>query len=488
MAIINGTPNGETLIGTNAADTINGLAGHDDLRGNDGNDVLDGGEGNDALNGGRGRDRLIGGLGNDSLIDDSTLVESDILLGGDGDDFLLDGGGDDRLDGGIGNDIIVPSGGGNNVISCGDGDDVVGQAFARLGEGLGLDTVTGGAGRDTFWLGAHGVQSGAARTVDVITDFQAGPGGDRLYIDDVLYYVWNRNDNPFLTGHIRLKQSGADTLVQADYDGFGSAYAATTLVKLKNVNAASLTVDNFTHHTSAIAGFAPNDIGLTITGTNATNETLHGTESADIIHAAGGGDTVYGHYGDDIIDGGTGKNILYGGMGSDIITGGSGIDTIYGDGTSLPYTVVDGDDVLDGGAGNDYLDGGEGSDILRGGKGVDQINAGDGSSLDGYADIIVFAAGDTGKDLTKADHILNFESGSDRIDLSAIDAKTATGGIDDAFIFIGTSAFSNVAGQLRYQTVAGTTRIMGDMNGDGLADLMIVIDNGGALTAGDFLL
>lgn len=68
MAIIRGTPNNDTLVGTRFADTIYGLAGNDLLLGLAANDTLYGGRGNDTLNGGAGIDSLVGGVGNDVYI------------------------------------------------------------------------------------------------------------------------------------------------------------------------------------------------------------------------------------------------------------------------------------------------------------------------------------------------------------------------------------------------------------------------------------
>src|SRR4051794_7130257 len=59
MAVIQGTPNADTLDGTSGDDTITGLAGDDALRGLDGNDTLTGGTGSDFLDGGNGTDTAI---------------------------------------------------------------------------------------------------------------------------------------------------------------------------------------------------------------------------------------------------------------------------------------------------------------------------------------------------------------------------------------------------------------------------------------------
>lgn len=95
MAIINGTNNGDKLLGSNVADVINGLAGNDQLFGLGGNDRLLGGIGTDRLDGGVGNDRLDGGAGNDRL------------NGGSGNDQLVGGEGRDQLTGGAGADQFI---------------------------------------------------------------------------------------------------------------------------------------------------------------------------------------------------------------------------------------------------------------------------------------------------------------------------------------------------------------------------------------------
>ena len=79
------------------------------------------------------------------------------------------------------------------------------------------------------------------------------------------------------------------------------------------------------------------------------------------------------------------------------------------------------------------------------------------------------------------------QSERDRIHLRQIDADSATGG-DQNFTFIGTSAFTGLAGQLRYSVVAGHAFVEGDTNGDGSADFLIRIENMTSLQAGDFML
>ena len=73
----------------------------------------------------------------------------------------------------------------------------------------------------------------------------------------------------------------------------------------------------------------------------------------------------------------------------------------------------------------------------------------------------------------------------DFIDLSAIDANSKTSK-DDPFSFIGAAQFSNNAGQLRYDAATGT--LMGDVDGDGVADFSVNIVVLGTLDSSDFVL
>lgn len=81
------------------------------------------------------------------------------------------------------------------------------------------------------------------------------------------------------------------------------------------------------------------------------------------------------------------------------------------------------------------------------------------------------------------DVITDFEAGIDTIRLAGIDANILLNG-DQAFAFIGSAAFSQTAGELRYAN--GFVR--GDVDGDGAADFVIELSGAPVLTAGDFVL
>lgn len=71
MAVIFGSPLGETLTGAGGADTIYGFEGKDRLLGKGGDDVLDGGAGKDRMEGGAGNDTYYVDRSNDQVIEDA---------------------------------------------------------------------------------------------------------------------------------------------------------------------------------------------------------------------------------------------------------------------------------------------------------------------------------------------------------------------------------------------------------------------------------
>jgi serralysin len=153
--------------------------------------------------------------------------------------------------------------------------------------------------------------------------------------------------------------------------------------------------------------------------------------------------------------------------------GGSGNDTLIASDTGC---------TLSGGGGNDTLIGGAGNDTLIGGSGVDNLTGGS------SGDIFVFLLGDSSATSGQHDRITDFLSGTDHIDLSSIDAIGSSGTLDQ-FVFIGTSGFGGVAGQLNYyfNSSLGVTVVQGDINGDQVADFAIDISGNLLLAGGDFM-
>jgi len=139
---------------------------------------------------------------------------------------------------------------------------------------------------------------------------------------------------------------------------------------------------------------------------------------------------------------------------------------------------------LYGGRANDTLKTGGGIDILHGDLGADSLSGGGGEDKFVYDSAAESTAG-------SMDHILDFEAGTDLVDLTKIDANTLAAG-DQAFSWIGSSAFAGTgaasAGQLRAYQNNGEWFVEGDTNGDGTADLVIHLSvTGGPLAQSDFL-
>ena len=167
-----------------------------------------------------------------------------------------------------------------------------------------------------------------------------------------------------------------------------------------------------------------------------------------------GNDSMAGTSGDDMMMGLDGADVMAAGRGEDMQMGGAGQDRILGG---------RGEDVLMGEAGNDRLLGGAGRDSLTGGAGADQF---------------VFAKADLAGQMD----VITDMTAQDQIDLSRIDANGHQAG-DDAFQFIGSAEFSS-AGQLRF---AGGV-LQGDVDGDGVADLMVRVVGMHTLTLDDLTL
>ena len=93
--------------------------------------------------------------------------------------------------------------------------------------------------------------------------------------------------------------------------------------------------------------------------------------------------------------------------------------------------------------------------------------------------------------LASRDTITDMARGLDRIDLSRLDASSLTSGLQD-FHWIGAAGFSGTgvaaAGQLRWTVTPGGVLAEADLNGDGRADMQIMLTGITALAQADFIL
>jgi Ca2+-binding RTX toxin-like protein len=182
-----------------------------------------------------------------------------------------------------------------------------------------------------------------------------------------------------------------------------------------------------------------------------------------------GNDTMQGDIGKDVLGGGDGADSLAGGAGNDTLYGDMGNDTLAGDDGNDELHGADGFDSIAGGAGNDMMYGGADNDTLLGGDGKDTLYGSDVQARD----TIVFAAGDSGTTRSTMDVVEGFQTGVDKIDLSAFGGLTfeATG-----FAASGSSAYYD--GHF----------LQIDSNGDRAADMMIEFAWTMSISTGDILL
>lgn len=150
-------------------------------------------------------------------------------------------------------------------------------------------------------------------------------------------------------------------------------------------------------------------------------------------------------------------------------TGVSGLGVTSHDNLSIAYsTVIENAigsserDYLKGNSADNVLTGNAGDDVLDGAAGADTYNGGAGADTFRFSNI------------ESGDSVVDFESGMDVIDLS---------GTGVSFIFVDNAAFTNVAGELRYDG----GMLMGDVDGDGSADLSIDL-NSASLSGSDLIL
>ena len=451
------------LTGTTGADTITGGWGNDTFRGRGGEDVVSLGGGNDVLevdfranfqaDGGAGNDRIelygLEGAITATSVGGVSVTSGGVTRTAQGFEALgLEFGmGNLRFTGGASHDRIL--GGGElipgivntsrHVVDTGAGDDEVqltGQARILLGFGhdigrlIGSGRLLGGSGDDSLYGSGEGQKLISGELGNDYIFVSGGACTVRGGLGDDTLSAWYAMDPAtFLDGG-----AGIDTVFFAAPPGAtqgttgvfeGPDYLISGL-RFRNVERVE-----FTGSTSGdrVEGGALNDV--------LKGEGLFERRLTDA-------DTLSGMGGDDTILGGAGRDVLLGGQGADLIYGGSEGDDIYSG---------EGDDTLTGGLGADTLEGGTGADVF----------------VFGAEEAFSMGAGDLIRDFTR---------GEDKIDLSALGDLT----------FIGSAVFGRSAGEVRAFVQGEVIFIRGDMNGDGVADMSIMVTGSFTLTAADFIL
>lgn len=190
-------------------------------------------------------------------------------------------------------------------------------------------------------------------------------------------------------------------------------------------------------------------------------------------------DQLLGLGGDDDMNGGRGADLMYGGSGNDLMDGDDGDDMLVGG---------RGNDSLYGSADDDALYGGAGDDLLVGGSGADRMKGEDG------ADTFLIPASDSQPVQGQYDTILQFLTGSDKLDLDVEgsaanyvekDVKTndfATAMQEAVKLLVQNEGLKD------YVFIAGKSVgwLFGEFTDDINFDVAVKIQNGGSLASLDF--
>jgi Ca2+-binding RTX toxin-like protein len=383
---------------------------------------------------------IYGFAGDDTL---SGSVFTDILLGGAGDDLLKGFAGADQIDGGTGTDTAdyTSSASGvsvNLLTGTGTSGDAAGDSYVSIenvrGSALGdtligndlANVITGNGGNDSL-TGNGGI--------DMLS---GGEGNDRIA-------VTISGGGSFVDGG-----AGTDTLAVSGTVGLGGLIGieAVELAAGSSLTLTGQQVKDGLALTNAFTGTGLLTINMTAGQLLATklmsfgvgvSITINGTAASDIMKLGNAVQTV---------NGGDGTDQIKGGSLVDTINGGGGIDKIMG---------LGGADILTGGAGND---------VFR---------------------LLAQSDSTTG---AGADRITDFTIGEDRINFSKIDTNPGLAG-DQGFAFAGTAAFAGGGlAQVRYLTSGSDLIVQADVNGDGAADMEVILQGmaGQSLTSAQFVL
>jgi Ca2+-binding RTX toxin-like protein len=403
------------------------------------------------------------------------------------------------LSGLAGADLLLGQGG-NDTLNGGEGGDV-------LRGGLGNDTLTGGAGQDTASYRdtagavtaslAGGASSGAlgADRLSGVENLEGGNGTDRLTGDGLGNWLGGRlgADRLYgLAGHDRLLGHGGDDLLEG---GFGSDWldgggGVDTISYFNDGGPLGVTV-NLTTGVATRAG--ETDRLRSIENADGTNhaDTLLGDGNANRLGGASGNDGIRGLGGDDVLAGGLGDDRLDGGAGFDLADyalGGAAVvvDLALAADRATRGAEVDALVGIEGAVGSaaaDTFRGDAAANLFRGLGGKDRATGGAGADVFDY-DALGDSAAGAGRDV-----ITDFAHLVDRIDLSTLDARSATAGVNDAFTFLAArgAAFTG-AGQARWLQSGGVTLVEVNTGGTLAADLQIERAGPVTLSAADFVL
>ena len=512
----------DVLTGDANANRLRGESGDDSLFGNAGNDELQGGNGDDFLDGGAGADSLFGGSGDDRIVFDAADTTVD---GGSGSDTLVVSGG---ITINTGNPTTFPDvtdnfeafdldGGGNNTLTL-HADDVFDSAnndtltvFGSAGDVLqtsGAFTAAGtlnlqGGLFNKFTFGSAtlivedgidtaGVLADTLMTPNYFADIAAGVGG---------YKITGENASDFAGFSVSsagdVNGDGFDDVILGAFlnDGGGDTAGAAYVVFGASTRPSSINLDNVALGTG----------GFKITGEAAFDQVGEAVSAAGDVNGDGFDDLLVGAVGNDA--GGSGSGAAYVVFGAaappssvNLATLGSAGFKLAGEqasdaaGASVGSAGdVNGDGiddfiisaVADDGGGEDFADSGA-AYVVFGASSPETSLANVALGTGGFK-ITVDIAGDRTGDSVSSAGDLN----GDGIDDLVVGARLNDGGGVNAgaayvvfgsatnltsvsldTVALGTGGFK-ITGEAAGDIVGESVSSAGDVNGDGIDDLIV---------------
>lgn len=441
MAIISGTPQNDTLTGSELNDDISGNGGNDSIDAGDGDDIvrlltgahtIRSGSGNDIVvmteipgvekgladfsghwDGGPGYDSFgIAGLSSSALTVDFTnfwgggtiALGSGTLSGFEEIGFNIQGSMfADSITLGAGSNralSISTYGGNDTVVGANFGEEMDGGAGDDFLDGLagddmlfgadgndtlhgreGNDFLFGGEGEDTIYGEAGNDVMGGGLGNDYV---DGGDGNDEILGDDGIdTLLGGAGDDRFIiyaTGRGSIDGGSGTDAVVMEGQGFNTP-VAVDLTDFWTTGNLTLSGFSLTSIERLRLVLSTGDDHVTL-GDNAPEaQALGGYAGDDYISGSRFGDTLYGDEGDDTLLGRDGNDLLDAGIGADSLDGGIGNDSLIGGDDDDRVIGGEGNDILYGDYSDWYNGSGRGSDTLLGGDGDDTLYGGWGDDL-----------------------------------------------------------------------------------------------------------
>jgi hypothetical protein len=336
----------------------------------------------------------------------------------------------------------------STVASAGN-DAIAGTAAAdRIAAGAGADLVRGRAGEDVL-LGGRG------------SDTLRGEGGDDLLRGG-------------LGGDLLDGGRGVDGVSY-----LGDAFPAGVTVRLVADNVGSAVRGSEIDELIGIENVEGTSFADALFGGEGANR-LSGADGADHIVGGFGADTLDGGRGDDRLDGREDFNlVVYEGDVAVTVDLSREVDTVRRGGETDLLISVEG---AVGSSGADRLIGDAETNLFRGSGGKDVIAGRGGADRFDYDRLADSPHGD------RRDIITDFTHLADDLDLSTIDARSATAAVNEAFTFLARqgAAFTGAA-QVRWYQEDGDTFIEANVDADNTAELQIQLAGQVTVSTADFV-